>query len=54
MSRKKYKYHTVNLPENLVAKIKEALDSEVHGYTTIPDFVKGAVRCYLMELGYLQ
>jgi Arc/MetJ-type ribon-helix-helix transcriptional regulator len=50
---KKYKYHTVNLPENLAAKIEEVITSGKHGYTNVPDFVKSAVRRYLRELGYL-
>ena len=44
---KKYKYHTVNLPENLALKIEEVIDSGKHGYTSVPDFVKSAVRRYL-------
>ncbi len=50
---KKYKYHTVNLPENLAAKIEEVIVNGNHGYTSVPDFVKSAVRRYLRELGYL-
>jgi len=50
---KKYKYHTVNLPENLTVKIEEVIVSGKHGYTSVPDFVKSAVRRYLRELGYL-
>lgn len=50
---KKYKYHTVNLPENLAEKIEEVIQSGKHGYTSVPDFVKSAVRRYLRELGYL-
>ncbi len=50
---KKYKYHTVNLPENLATKIEEVISSGKHGYTSVPDFVKSAVRRYLRELGYL-
>ncbi|MGD2200501.1 MAG: ribbon-helix-helix domain-containing protein [Candidatus Bathyarchaeota archaeon] len=53
MSKKKYKYHTVNLPESLADKIDEVISSGKHGYTSIPDFVKTAVRKYLRELGYL-
>jgi metal-responsive CopG/Arc/MetJ family transcriptional regulator len=51
MSERKYKYHTVNLPESLAKKIE--VGSGNHGYTSIPDFVKTAVRRYLRELGYL-
>jgi Arc/MetJ-type ribon-helix-helix transcriptional regulator len=50
---KKYKYHTVNLPENLAEKIEEVISSGKHGYTSVPDFVKSAVRRYLRDLGYL-
>jgi Arc/MetJ-type ribon-helix-helix transcriptional regulator len=50
---KKYKYHTVNLPENLASKIEEVILSGKHGYTSVPDFVKSAVRRYLRDLGYL-
>jgi metal-responsive CopG/Arc/MetJ family transcriptional regulator len=53
MSQRKYKYHTVNLPETLAKKIEEVIASRKHGYTSIPDFVKTAVRRYLRELGYL-
>ena len=53
MTSRKYKYHTVNLPESLANKIQEVIDSSKHGYTSIPDFVKTAVRRYLRELGYL-
>jgi metal-responsive CopG/Arc/MetJ family transcriptional regulator len=53
MSERKYKYHTVNLPESLAKKIEEVIESRNHGYTSIPDFVKSAVRRYLRDLGYL-
>jgi Arc/MetJ-type ribon-helix-helix transcriptional regulator len=53
MSSRKYRYHTVNLPESLAKKIEEVIESGKHGYTSIPDFVKTAVRRYLRELGYL-
>ena len=53
MSERKYKYHTVNLPEALAKKIVEVVDSKEHGYTNVPDFVKAAVRRYLRELEYL-
>ena len=53
MSEKKYNYHTVNLPENLAQKIDEVISSGKHGYNSVPDFVKSAVRRYLRELGYL-
>jgi Arc/MetJ-type ribon-helix-helix transcriptional regulator len=53
MPERKYKYHTVNLPVALAEKIEEAVESGDHGYTSIPDFVKSAVRRYLRELEYL-
>jgi Arc/MetJ-type ribon-helix-helix transcriptional regulator len=53
MPERKYKYHTVNLPETLAEKIEEVIKSGNHGYTSIPDFVKSAVRRYLRELEYL-
>lgn len=53
MTSRKYRYHTVNLPENLAIKIKEAVETGKHGYTGIPDFVKAAVRKHLRDLGYL-
>ncbi len=53
MTSKKYRYHTVNLPKTLSDKIEEVISSGSHGYTTVPDFVKTAVRRYLRELGYL-
>jgi Arc/MetJ-type ribon-helix-helix transcriptional regulator len=54
MPKRKYKYHTVNLPHSLSEKIMEAVESERHGFTSVPDFVKAAVRRYLRELGYLK
>ena len=54
MSERKYKYHTVNLPDSLAKIVQEVVESGKHGYTSIPDFVKEAVRRYLRELGYLQ
>jgi len=53
MTTRKYKYHTVNLPESLAKKIEEVITSGKHGYTSIPDFVKTAVRKYLRDLSYL-
>ena len=53
MPERKYKYHTVNLPEVLADKIQEVIDSGNHGYTSIPDFVKASVRKYLRDLDYL-
>ena len=53
MTSRKYRYHTVNLPESLAKKIEEVIESGNHGYTSIPDFVKAAVRRYLRELEYL-
>ncbi len=53
MSQRKYRYHTVNLPESLAKKIEDVIVSGNHGYTSIPDFVKTAVRRYLRELDYL-
>ena len=53
MSESKYKYHTINLPDSLAKKIEEVIESGSHGYTSVPDFVKSAVRRYLRELGYL-
>jgi len=47
------KYHTVNIPKELVAKIVEAIESGNHGYTSIPEFVRAAVRRYLRDLGYI-
>jgi Arc/MetJ-type ribon-helix-helix transcriptional regulator len=53
MTSRKYKYHTINLPEVLTKKIDEVLASGSHGYTNIPDFVKASVRRHLRELEYL-
>jgi Arc/MetJ-type ribon-helix-helix transcriptional regulator len=53
MGEKKYRYHTVNLPENLAAIILEVIASGKHGYTNVPDFTKEAIRRYLRDLGYL-
>jgi Arc/MetJ-type ribon-helix-helix transcriptional regulator len=54
MSKRKYNYHTVNLPMGLAVKINEAIESGKHGFKSIPDFVKEAVGKYLKELGYLE
>ena len=54
MVKKKYKYHVVNLPRQLADKIEEVLASEKHGYTTIPEVVRVAIRKYLRELGYIE
>ncbi|GAH83041.1 unnamed protein product [marine sediment metagenome] len=54
MAKKKYNYRTINMPRTLVDKIKEVLASEKHGFTSIPDFVKVAIRKYLRELGYIK
>ena len=54
MANKKYKYYTVNMPTNLVEKIEEPIASDNHGYTSIPDFVRVAIRKYLRELGYIE
>jgi metal-responsive CopG/Arc/MetJ family transcriptional regulator len=48
------KYHTLNLHESLAEKIEEVMASKKHDYTSIPEFVKEAVRLYLKELGYLE
>ncbi len=44
----------MNLPEPLAEKIREVIRSGKHGYTSIPEFVRSAVRKYLRELGYLE
>jgi len=54
MTKKKYKYHTVNLRGNLADKIEEVIANDKHGYTSIPDFVKVSIRRYLRELGYIK
>jgi len=54
MAKKKYKYHTVGLPEQLADKIEEVIASGNHGYTSFPDFVKVAISKYLRELGYIE
>jgi len=38
----------------LADKVSEAIVSGKHGYHSIPDFVKEAVRRQLRELGYLE
>jgi len=43
----------INLPESLVKKIEEVISNGNHGYPSIPDFMKTAVRRYLRERGYL-
>jgi len=54
MDEKKYRYHTVNLPENLTSLILEVIASGKHGYTSVPEFTKEAVRRYLRDLGYIE
>jgi len=54
MANKKYKYHPVNMPRNLVEKIEEAIASDKHGYTSIPEFVRVSIRKHLRELGYIE
>jgi len=41
------------MPMPLAEKIEEVVVSGEHGYTSIPDFIKEAIRRYLRELGYL-
>lgn len=41
MIKRKYNYHTVNLPAGLAAKINEVIESRKHGFTSIPDFERG-------------
>ncbi len=53
-SKSKKRYHTVNVPMHLADKVKEVIDSDKHGYTNVPDFIKEATRRYLRELGYIQ
>jgi Arc/MetJ-type ribon-helix-helix transcriptional regulator len=53
MDEKRYRYHTINLPENLTEVILEVIVSGKHGYTNIPDFTREAVRRYLRVLGYI-
>jgi len=54
MAKKKYHYHTINLPRQLADKIEEVLASDKHGYTTIPEVVRVAIRKHLRELGYIE
>lgn len=49
-SRKRYNYHTVNLPMSLANKINEALESGGVYHRNIPDFVKTAVIKLLSEI----
>ena len=52
--KKKYKYHTVNLPRHLADKIVEVIESDKHGYITIPEFVRVSIRKHLRELEYIK
>ena len=54
MAKKKYNYHTINLPRHLADKILEVIESDKHGYTTIPDFVRVSIRKFLRELEYIK
>ena len=54
MVKRKYNYHTINLPRHLADKILEVIESDKHGYTSIPDFVRVAIRKYLRELGHIE
>ena len=47
------KYRTVSLPESLIKKRLECVQSGKQGYRNIPDFVIDAVHKRLRELGYL-
>ena len=49
-SRKRYSYHTVNLPMNLAEKINKALEGGGVIHKNIPDFVNTAVIKLLSEL----
>jgi len=51
---RKYRYRAVNLPVGLADIIRKTIESDRHGYTTIPEFVKESIRRYLRELGYLK
>ncbi len=53
-TKSKHKYHTLNVPRILAEKIEVVLASGKHGYTSVPDFVKEAIRRYLRELGYIK
>ena len=54
MTERKYRYHTVNLKPGLANKIQEVIDSDKHGYASIPEFVTVAIRRYLRELEYIK
>jgi hypothetical protein len=54
IAKKKYNYHPVNLPRDLADNIEEIIESNKHGYTSIPEFVRAAIRKYLRELGYIE
>ena len=48
--KRKYRYHTVNIPMNMAEKISETIKDEKVNHSSIPDFVKAAVRNLLDEI----
>ncbi len=45
MSR--YKYRTIQIPEELAHEIDVIVKQRRHGYTSVSEFVKDAIRWYL-------
>lgn len=54
LAKKRKKWVSVKIPEELVNIIKEVVDSGKYGYTSVSDFVTDAVRKRLRELDYLK
>ncbi len=50
MPRKRY--GTISLPQELLDRIEEVVDSGKFGYASASEFVKEAIRERLRELGY--
>ncbi|MFQ5951732.1 MAG: ribbon-helix-helix domain-containing protein [Candidatus Geothermarchaeales archaeon] len=45
-------YSAVSLPEDLLERVRQVIESERGGYSSIAEFVKEAIRLRLKELGF--
>lgn len=50
MASKKEGYTNISLPNELVDEIREVVESRRLGYRSISEFVKEAVRFYLLQI----
>ena len=44
------KYRTIQIPEELAREIDLIVKRRLHGYTSVAEFVKEAIRWYLREV----